>query len=68
MEKPAILSLKQINSALVGSINSLIDKKYSVTVKYYTKKTVIQLFGSKYEIYDMASLNIFKEIIKNAIK
>ena len=68
MEKPAILSLKQINSALVGSINSLIDKKYSVTVKYYTKKTVIQLFGSKYEIYDMVSLNIFKEIIKNAIK
>ena len=68
MEKPAILSLKQINSALVGSINSLIDKKYSVTVKYYTKKTVIQVFGSKYEIYDMASLNIFKEIIKNAIK
>ena len=68
MEKQAILSLKQINSALVGSINSLIDKKYSVTVKYYTKKTVIQVFGSKYEIYDMASLNIFKEIIKNAIK
>ena len=68
MEKQAILSLKQINSALVGSINALIDKKYSVTVKYYTKKTVIQVFGSKYEIYDMASLNAFKEIIKNTTK
>lgn len=68
MEKQVILSLKQINQSLVSSINTLVDKKYKVTVSYFKKKTVVQVFGSKYEIYDMASYNLFKEIIKNTIK
>lgn len=69
MEKQPIPTLKQINQSLIGIFNTLaIDKKVKVFVTFCKTKTIIQCGGSTYEIFDTASLNSFKNIIKGITK
>ena len=68
MEKQTNLSINQLNQLLTTVVNSILKKKFRVTIKYYTKTIVINTCGNTFKIYDLTSFNEFKESIEKFIK